>query len=78
MAVVTSQASSAFLERAGLRRGRKFQRSPVLDATALRAPLQPLRPPRPLPELVVIDNGNPPPDRTETKDWPWPVDPDTP
>lgn len=67
-----SRSSKAFLERAGIKQTHRYMISPKLDLTNLKAYSLRLKPPLPVPSLVLIDNGTPPPDRPASKDWPWP------
>ena len=49
---------------------RHRQPQPALEVTALKVHSLTLRPPLPLPDLVAAWDGEPPPDRPQTEEWP--------
>jgi hypothetical protein len=69
MAVLTRSAR-LFEERVGLR---PTYRGPLamLDFSAHRVHSIPLVPPLPLPDVLAPTQGDPPPDRGPTEEWPW-------
>lgn len=70
LAVAVGSAKS-FLERAGLIPTLRRPR-PRMEPSANRVHSMTLKPPLPLPELLRYLDGDPPPDRGLTQEWPHP------
>ena len=58
-----------FLERHGIIPARRHPK-PRIEPDAFRVHQSPLKPPLPLPDLLQHLNGEPPPDRAVTGQWP--------
>lgn len=67
---VRSKSPKLFLERAGIRPTVPSPH-PVYAMGDNPAHRLPLKPPLPIPEYVENTQGNPPPDRGVTKEWPY-------
>ena len=65
----TTRSAALFLERAGIFLTRRHP-VPSVGPGGNPVHVYPLTPPLPLPELLMVENGCPPPDRGQSTIWP--------